>query len=72
MKGYIEIIEKLAAIATLSASAGLIIGNIMGFLNDNAGGFGVIIGFTGLSIKYYFERKHYQLTKISLHIEKDE
>lgn len=70
MKGYVELIEKLASVVALTASAGLIIGDFLGFLNEYASGFGVIIGFVGLSIKFYFEKKNYQLARMA--VDKDE
>ena len=71
-RNIIDSIISTCNYASYTISSGLVIGNIMDYLNNNAGAFGVILGFmTFLGQLYFNWIKHRAYVK-SLNADKKE
>lgn len=56
---WVDRLEILFSKASYAISGGLVIGDFMHYLNENAAAFGVILGFmTFLLNAYYSHKKH--------------
>lgn len=59
MDEYVDKVFQILAPINYAIGSGLYIGNTMHYLNDNAGAFGVIIGFLTFFAQVYFgTRRH--------------
>ena len=52
--GIVDKLITACSSTTYAISGGLVIGNCMNYLNDNAGAFGVILGFITFLAQAYF------------------
>lgn len=50
----------VASAISYITSAGLVVGQIFDFMNQNAGAFGVILGFLTFFINWHYQHKRYK------------
>ena len=61
MDNFIDKVSSMLAPINYAIGSGLYIGNAMHYLNDNAGAFGVIIGFMTFFAQLYFGSKRQEI-----------
>lgn len=49
--------QKLATLLSYATGAGLLLGDAINFLNDNAGAIGALLGIATFSTNFYFQYK---------------
>lgn len=59
----IELKTGIAKVVAYSTSGTLVLGDYMDYLNDNAGAFGVLIGFCTFLVNWRYQHKNQQIIK---------